>query len=182
MYSQKELLAGLAVFRNARYSYTIATIVTLFLLTLFAFLQNGKEAMQVFTFETLGAFLKAKLFLTSLYSFNTTFSGISFFIAITSSALGGLSIAMAYEYFATRKQAIDASNIALNSLAYTFVIFGVHCATCGVVIVSAAISLFGPVFAQSVLAYSSLFACIGVGIQLVMIYSLLGKLSRPLVC
>jgi hypothetical protein len=82
-----------------------------------------------------------------------------------------------------RKQVIDSGSVALASIAYIFVIIGIHCASCSIIVIGTLISVFGNlIIPEAMTGLSVWFGVLGIVIQIVVLWFLLGKLSKPLTC
>ena len=183
MHKLKEVKLGLQVFIQTKNSLTFSVIFSLVLFTLICLIQNGSVSFQIFSFTTIPFFSKLTFFFQTLFNVNTYFTPLTLSLAIIGSILGGISITIAYEYFLIRKQAIDNSSVALTSLAYLFVIIGVQCISCSFVLVSLLVSLLGTLATPTLfMSLPVWFGLIGILLQIVVLWVLLAKLPKPLIC
>lgn len=183
MYSTSQVLTGWTTFTKRKGSLLLALSFGFVLFTTLCFIKNGAPALQAFTFDSLSYLNRVTLFIKTLYAVTTFFDFTTLTITILGSLLGGVSLAAGYEYFLIRKQAIDKGNVALTTFGYALVIIGIHCASCGVIFATILISIFGNLLAPELITSLSVwFGIGGISIQIVVLWILLGKLSRPLIC
>jgi hypothetical protein len=183
MYSLSEVKQGANTFLRRKGAVVLSLCFAIILFTTFCFIQNGGSALQAFSFDSLSIFDRFVLFVKTLYAVSSYFNATTLVITTIGSILGGFSLAAGYEYFLIRKEAIDKSSIALTTFSYALVIIGIHCASCGVVLVTMLLSIFGNLLAPDLISSLSVwFGFIGLVVQGVVLWILLGKLSRPLVC
>ena len=183
MQQLKDFKVGLQVFINTKISFILSLIFSLLLFTILCLIQNGGVSLQVFSFTTIPFFSKILFFFQTLFNVTTYFTPTTLSIAIIGSIFGGISITVTYIYFLIRKQAIDSGSFALTSLSYLLVIVGVQCATCSVVLASLLISLLGTMVGPTLLMSLPVwFGFVGILLQIVVLWLLLGKLSKSLIC
>ncbi len=183
MHKVKEVKLGWNAFIQTKNSFKLSLIFSILLFVLICLIQNGNASLQALSFTSLPPFERLSLFVSTLFSLKTSFTTIALIITVISSILSGISLAVAYEYFYIRKQGIDKSSLAFTTFSYLLVIIGVQCAACSLVIVSIFISVFGNLLApEFYVTFSSWFGLVGIFIQLVVLWLLLGKLSKPLTC
>lgn len=183
MQSLKEVSLGWKTLRSTRNTLKLTFFFAFVLFTILCLIRNAGPAFQAFSFTSLSLLERITLFFSTLYNLSASFTPVTLTIALITSIVSGISIVAAYEYFMIRKQVIDSGSVALASIAYIFVIIGIHCASCSIIVIGTLISVFGNlIIPEAMTGLSVWFGVLGIVIQIVVLWFLLGKLSKPLTC
>lgn len=178
----KHLVFGLNLIISRKDSRLVIIVSTLVFLLLLIITQNGKNALQVFSFENISTTKQITLFLSTLFDIRNNFTGGSIILATLGSLLGGINLSLAYTYMRIRGEIIFHSGL-YHGLGMFLAFLGVGCAACGTAFLSVILSFFGfsamlellPYQGQEVGYIGLIFLCMAT-------YALSKKVSVPNVC
>lgn len=104
--------------------------------------ENGKNAISVFTFNTITYYNQIKLFFSTLFDITNTFTINSLILSILGSLLGGINISLAYLYMKTRGEVIIKSGL-YSGIGLFLAFIGIGCAACGTALIAVLLSFLG---------------------------------------
>lgn len=153
------------------------------LVTMFFAVQNGSDALSVFTLRLEPSFLESvKLFLSVLYDVENTFTIATFVLILLISFLQASLFVLFYTYMKMRNDAMHTEKIGV--LVSTLVaLFGTSCAACGgaVITLLSSLGVFGAGVTLNLLDSSVILSLVS-AFLLFSLYKLLKKLENPFVC
>lgn len=165
--------------KDSRLVIIIATIVFAAMLLLF---QNGKAALDVFSFDILPLGKRLTLAISTLFDITNTFSAGALILAVLGSFVGGINLSLAYTYMRLRGEVILHSGL-YSGIGLLFAFFGVGCAACGTALLSVVLGFFGFSAMLNVLPYQGQeIGYIGLIILCIATYTLAHKVAVPNVC
>lgn len=178
----KHLANGISLVFSRKDSRVVLIISTIIFFMLLLATENGKNAMSVFTFNTITYSQQIKLFFTTFFDITNTFNTNSLILSILGSLLGGINISLAYIYMKTRGNAILKSGL-YSGIGLFLAFIGIGCAACGTALVAVLLSFLGLSTMLHVLPYQGQeIGYIGIIFLCMATYSLAVKVSAPTTC
>ncbi len=162
----------------------IASGVAFVVLSAALLLPNYDSIVQVTTSDSVNLGVKLS-FLASLYgSLITNFTLISAGYLLTTAILFGINISLLIYYI--RRQQVKSDNIAAHLTSLGGIVsatFGIGCAACGSIILTALLTTFGAGGLILWLPFHGVeFSVLGIILLCFSVYYLSKKISNPLVC
>ncbi len=161
---------------------------TVFILSFFVvmlgylFLENGKDALSVFSFESFSFLTKIKLFSSTLFDLNSFFQPAMYVLVSLSSLFTAFVASFLYIYFKTRGQVLIKRKV-YSGFGLFFAVIGVGCAACGAVFLQVILSVFGFGGILKYFPYDGVeVGYLGLLILIINAFSLAKKVNEPLVC
>jgi hypothetical protein len=143
--------------------------------------QNGKGALDVLSFQSLGLPDRIRVAAISFFDLGG-FHPSSLFLALVGAVLGGLNIALAYAYIASRKELILRSGL-YSGTGLLLALLGIGCAACGTAFLSVIASALGFSSFLGLLPYHGIeIGYMGLFILILATNSLAKKAAAPAVC
>lgn len=152
------------------------------MLLLLLVVQNGKSALDIFSFDVLPLGSRISLFIKTLFDITSAFTISTLILAVLGALLGGINLSLAYTYMKVRGDLIIQSGL-YSGLGLIFAFLGIGCAACGTALLSVVLSFFGFSTMLSVLPYKGEeIGYIGILILCIATYVLAQKVTAPNVC
>jgi hypothetical protein len=147
-------------------------------------LPNHSAIVQVFMSDSLGVGEKVSFLLTLYGSITTNLSVLSAFYAVVIAALFGVNMTLLVFYIRRRQEASNNTKMHISSLGgLVSGIFGIGCAACGSVILTAILGLFGASGLLLLLPFHGAeFGVIGIILLSLSIRYLVKHINDPIVC
>lgn len=171
------------VFRQPKY-FLIAVTVTFVVFSAAILLPNIPVLLQVLGSGAVALGTKVTLVLSLYGSLLTNYSALSASYMVAAAILFGLNSTLLVFYIANRR--VRAENYAGNAATVAGMVagvFGIGCAACGSIIISAFLALFG---ASGLLLLLPLqgaeFGLLAVGLLGFSVYQLTQRINDPLIC
>lgn len=178
----KSLQASLSLIFSRRDSRLLIIVSTLLMLLLLLVVQNGKSALDIFSFDVLPLGSRISLFIKTLFDITSAFTISTLILAVLGALLGGINLSLAYTYMKVRGDLIIQSGL-YSGLGLIFAFLGIGCAACGTALLSVVLSFFGFSTMLSVLPYKGEeIGYIGILILCIATYVLAQKVTAPNVC
>lgn len=178
----KPLIEGLRLVVSRNDSRRIVIIFTVLFFLLVLYVQNAKEAFELFALTSLSLSKRVSLFITIFFDIRSTFTTGALILAMLGSLLGGINIALAYTYMKIRGEVILKSGL-YSGLGLIMAFFGIGCAACGTALLSVILGFFGFSATLNVLPYHGAeIGYIGLIFLSIATYTLAKKVTAPLVC
>lgn len=178
----KHLANGISLVFSRKDSRAILIISTIIFFMLLLATENGKNAMSVFTFNTITYSQQIKLFISTFFDITNTFTTNSLILSTLGSLLGGINISLAYIYMKTRGEVILKSGL-YSGIGLFLAFIGIGCAACGTALVAVLLSFLGLSTMLRVLPYQGQeIGYIGIIFLCMATYSLAIKVTAPTTC
>jgi hypothetical protein len=168
------------LFRRPRvFLVAIVSGTILFLTTLW--LPNYRLIQIVLVSDTFSLSQKAQILITSLGSFQTSFTSSDRIFVLLTSVLGGMAIALLLWYMKNSFKIQKEAGMSILGILLSFI--GVGCSACGSVIVSSIFGVSSTYWLTSVLPFGGLeFSIISTLILSGSLLYLSKKIQSPIVC
>lgn len=178
----KNLVTSLRLIVKRKDSRLVIIFSTLLFLIVFLFLENGKAAYDIFSFESIPFTKRTLVGVSTLFDITNTFTSGSLILIILGSFLSGINISLAYTYIRLRGEIILHSGL-YSGIGLVFAFLGIGCAACGTAFLSVILGFFGfsamlthlPYQGQEIGYVGLIFLCIAT-------YTLAHKVAVPNVC
>ncbi|HCC06138.1 TPA: hypothetical protein DEP94_02150 [Candidatus Nomurabacteria bacterium] len=178
----KHIVTGVSLVFSRKDSRIILIVSTFIFFMLLLATENGKNAMSVFSFDTITYEKQIKLFLSTLFDVSNTFSVNSLILSILGSLLGGINISLAFIYMKTRGEIIIRSGL-YSGIGLFLAFIGIGCAACGTALIAVLLSFLGLSAMLHALPYQGQeIGYIGIIFLCMATYSLAVKVSAPTTC
>lgn len=178
----KHLVTSLSLIMRRKDSRLVIIISTFLFLFLLLAVHNGKNAYDVFSFDSLSFNKRLSLATSTLFNITNVFTGGALILAILGSFLGGINLSLAYTYMRLRGTVILHSGL-YSGIGLLFAFFGVGCAACGTALLSVLLGFFGFSAMLHVLPYQGQeIGYIGLIFLSIATYTLAQKVAVPNVC
>ncbi len=174
----------LEVFKKPQ--YLVLWFFTSFIVFTFSVLiANAQLLFTILSSSSVPIMQKIKFFVGMYNSITTNFTVVSASYTIAIAVLFGCNIALLVYYIKKRKVGPKSyTSTSISSISGVVSgIFGIGCAACGSVILTAVLSLFGAGSLVTLLPFGGEeFGFIAIGLLLYSIVSLIRKINEPAVC
>lgn len=178
----KSLVSSFVLIMKRKDSRLVVIVSTVIFLLLLLAIENGKNAYQIFQFESLPFFKRIILSFFTFFDIMNTFTAGSLILVVLGSLLGGINISLAYTYIKIRGEVILKSGL-YSGFGLLLAFLGVGCAACGTAFLSVILGLFGFTAMLQVLPYQGQeIGYIGLIFLSIATYSLAQKVTAPNVC
>ena len=162
-------------------------LLTLFIgVLIFAFsvlLPNLKLVGMVWGDGAISTTSKVVLLINLLGSITTNFTILSAFTTISIAFLIGVNVALMLYIYRRQKAGLSASGVAVSTFGTVIGMFGVGCAACGSLILTALLATFGGIGILALLPFQgqelSLVGVLALGYAT---YFLVQKINKPIMC
>lgn len=172
------------VFKRPRYTITAGVIAALTLSGLLLY-PNQSLLLMVFGSDATSVWSKFAFFIAMHGTLFTNFTWYSGLYTVLIALLMGVNIALLVFYI-SRSRSISAVDRTLSLTGiggFVSGLFGIGCAACGTIIVAGALKLLGIAWLLTYLPlHGAEFGFLGVGLLALTTYTLLKRISDPLVC
>ncbi len=167
-----------------KYPYILLALLVGFIVFAFAVLLPNLTLIRlVWLSDTASLGDKFTLPLTLLTSITTNFTALSALTLTAASLLVGVNVAFMVYLYRREKAMLSTGGIAISGLGVFLGMFGVGCAACGSLILTALLSTVGGIGILSILPFQGQeFGIVGVLALLYATYLLLRRITRPIIC
>jgi hypothetical protein len=167
-----------------KYPYILLALVVGFVVFAFAVLLPNLTLIRlVWLSDTASLGDKLILPLTLLTSITTNFTALSAITTTATSLLIGVNVALIVYLYRRQKAMLSGGGIAISGIGVFLGMFGVGCAACGSLILTALLSTVGGIGILSILPFQGQeLGIVGVLALLYATYFLLRRIIQPITC